>query len=338
MLMKTVKVPLAKANDVKRSLIENDLLDKDYSYAKDESFIYFPVKGDVPGFEIVEKNLVKQDRETNLKNKLKGFSVEELSRLKTSYDIIGDIAILEIDDEFAAREKEIGKTLLDLQSGIHTVLKKAGMHDGEFRTQKMSYVAGEDKTETVHVENGVRLKLDVAQVYYSPRSSTERKRISEMVKESERVLVMFSGCGPFVFVISKNTSAEEVIGIEKNPIGHRYALDNLDINKARNVKLYEGDVREIIPKHLAEKKFDRILLPLPRSAEDFLDVALGASKKGTVIHFYDFLDESDIPKAALAKIADACNKAKVSFDTIRHVKCGQFSPGTFRVCVDFVIL
>jgi len=337
--MKTVKVPLAKANEIKELLIEKDILDKDYSYTKEEGFIFFPVKGDVPGLEIVEKDLVKQDRETNLKERLKGtFSEEELTRLKTSYDIIGDIAILEIDDEFADREKIMGQTLLELQRGIHTVLKKAGMHDGEFRTQKMSYVVGEDKTETIHVENGVKLKLDVGQVYYSPRSSTERKRISEMVQAGESVLVMFSGCGPFVFVISRNTEADEVIGIEKNPIGHRYALDNLEMNKARNVQLYEGDVREIIPAHLADKRFDRILMPLPRSAEDFLDVALAASKKGTVIHFYDFLDESEIPQEAVAKIAEACNKAKVSFDIKEHVKCGQFSPGTFRVCVDFVIL
>jgi hypothetical protein len=36
--------------------------------------------------------------------------------------------------------------------------------------------------------------------------STERKRISELVKPGEKVLVMFSGAAPYVCVIAKKTN------------------------------------------------------------------------------------------------------------------------------------
>jgi len=35
-------------------------------------------------------------------------------------------------------------------------------------------------------------------------------------------------------------------------------------------------------------RFDRIIMPLPRGGEDFLGTALKVTKKGTIIHFYDF--------------------------------------------------
>jgi tRNA G37 N-methylase Trm5 len=88
---------------------------------------------------------------------------------------------------------------------------------------------------------------------------------------------------------------------------------------------------------MSNKKFDRIAMPLPMGGEDFLDIALGTAKKGTIIHFYDFLREEQIPKAAYEKIKSACKKAKKKCRIISYTKCGQYAPRTFRVCVDFKV-
>ena len=85
------------------------------------------------------------------------------------------------------------------------------------------------------------------------------------------------------------------------------------------------------------KKFDRIIIPLPKSAEDYLDLALTKAKKGTVIHFYDFLNEKEFDLAK-QKVEKACKKAKKKFKILNLVKCGQFAPKTYRVCLDFKIL
>ena len=77
-------------------------------------------------------------------------------------------------------------------------------------------------------------------------------------------------------------------------------------------------------------------MPLPKGAEDFLDLALSVSKKGTLIHFYDFEHESEIKKAE-DKVRMACNINKVQCKIKETVKCGQYSPGKFRLCVDFMI-
>jgi tRNA (guanine37-N1)-methyltransferase len=333
--MYALKVLAKKAEKAKKYLLETQNLSHEYRILSEKGFIYFPVnsKSRVEGYSVVSKTMQKHEKhEQDLRVLLqKKLTKKELKILKTSFDHVGTIAILEIDDALQKKEKIIARALLDALPSVKTVLKKAGIHEGVFRTQNMQLLAGIDTRETIHRENGVSLKLDVEHVYFSPRSSTERMRIARLVKKGESILVMFSGCAPFPCVLSKNSPAKEIYGVELNPLGNQYGLKNVSLNKLKNVFLYQGDVRAVVP--ALHTQFDRVLMPLPKSAEDFLDVALAAVKKGGVIHFYDFLHEEHFAEAD-EKIKKACTLAKKKCRILRTVKCGQYSPRTFRICVD----
>jgi len=339
--MKGAKTNLKDAEKAKEFLIEKDALSNLHYYQKTPEYIIFPLKKKVSSklFSIVEFDFKKKKgKPGNLKDLLKGkISQKEIEMLKRSYDTLGSIAILEIDEVFRKNEKIIAKALLDSNPNIKTVLRKDAGHEGPFRTQKMKFLAGEKTKEAVHVENGVRIRLDVEKVYFSPRLSTERKRISELVKKNENVLVMFSGCAPYPCVISKNTQAKEIVGIEINPAGHKYGIENVKLNKIKNVILINGDVKDDVPA-LAEKglKFERIVMPAPHNADSFIKEALMVAKKGTKIHFYDFLHEDDF-KDAEKKVDLACKETKRKWKKIRLVKCGQHAPRTYRVCLDFEV-
>ncbi len=267
-----------------------------------------------------------------LDNKL---TKKEKKSFTRAFDMIGDIAIIEIRKELEKKERLIADKILELNKHIKTVCKKSGAHKGRYRRQKLKVIAGERRKTTVYKENGVRLRFNVETSYFSPRLSTERKRIMELVKSKESVLVMFSGVAPYTLVISKNTKAKEVFGIEMNPEAHKFGIENIQLNKASNVQLFLGDVKKVIPK--LKKKFDRILMPLPKTADEFLDSALMVSKKGTIIHFYDFLNDQEFALAR-DKIKEACKRAKRKCRFIRTVKCGQHAPHVFRICVDFKVL
>jgi len=172
--------------------------------------------------------------------------------------------------------------------------------------------------------------------YFSVRLGTERLRIAQQVEEDEQILCMFFGCGPYPCVFAKNTPAKEIIGVELNKAGYEYGLENIKLNKIKNVTLYQGDVRQVVP--TLKKKFDRIVMPLPHGADDFLDIAYSVAKKGTMIHFYDFLDEADIPKAAVKKIKDAAKEAGVKTRVMHWNKCGSNAPRRYRICVDFKVM
>lgn len=332
--MLALRTTPGNAEKVKRYLIENDLLDKRYIISKDSRYIYFPIirEVDVKGAEIVDKEIEKREMEQGFREKLKAYLTdEELDSLKTSYDIIGDIAILEIDDELKDKEKVIADKILETHKNINTVVKKSGIHDGRFRVQPVEYISGERKTEALHKENGIRLKLDVGKVYFSPRLSTERKRIMEQVGKGEEILVMFSGVAPYPCVLSRNTEAKSITGVEINPDAHHYALENVRLNKINNVTLYNDDVDNIVS---GLGKFDRIMMPLPKTAEDFLDTALSAAKDDTIIHYYDFLHVDNFYKAK-EKVKEACRKNDLGCEIISLNRCGQHAPRVYRICLDF---
>lgn len=276
---------------------------------------------------------MKQNLKYYLKDKL---SKKELELVPSSFDMVGDIMIFsEFPKELVKKEKLIGNIILQNYHHVKTILKKTKKYSGKFRTPKLKVIAGEKRKETVCRENSVLIKLDVEKVYFSARMSSERKRIAEQIKPNESILVMFSGCGVYPLVIAKNTNCKEVYGIEINPIAHKYALENITINKLENkIKLFVGDVRKAMPK--IKKKFDRILMPLPKSGEGFLDLSLKYIKKGGVIHFYDFLHEEEFFKAG-EKIKKACQISRKKYKILRTVKCGQYSPRFYRVCVDFSV-
>jgi tRNA (guanine37-N1)-methyltransferase len=334
-----LKVKHKYAQEVKSDLLSKGIFDKDYLPKKEKEDIIFPIIKSITLPNTIQIESIEFEKSTKITLSLKEalrdkLTEKELAILKTAYDTTGDIAILEIDEELRPKEHIIGKTLLDIQKQIKVVVRKDGNHEGTFRTQKMKIIAGENRLETTHIENGVKLLLNVETVYFSPRLSTERDRINKLVTASEEVLVMFSGCGVYPVNIGKNTKAKHVVGIEINPEGHNYALKNVILNKLKNVELYNGDVKEIVPK--LNKKYDRILMPLPKSAEDFLDVALSVSKIGTIIHFYDFLHEDKFEEAH-KKIEKACKKQSLKYKILNTIKCGQQSPKVYRICVDFEI-
>lgn len=277
---------------------------------------------------------MKKDIKSLLKNKL---TKKEISLLPKSFDVVGDLLIFSgLPRELNKKEKIIGKIFLDHHKNINTVLKKTKKYSGKFRLPKLKFISGKRKKETTYKENNIVLKLNIENTYFSPRLSNERKRINKLVKKNERLLVMFSGVGVIPINIAKNTGAGEIYGIEINPIAHKYSMENLKLNKVENkVKLFLGDVKKLTPK--LKVKFDRILMPLPKGAGKFLDLALKKIRKNGIIHFYDFSDENKYRELS-KKIEFECKKQKKKFKILRIVKCGQFSPRVYRVCVDFKIL
>jgi len=331
---------LKNAEKVKQYLLKHQLLHPDYLPQKELSLIYFPLKKKVkiPLAKTTNTKFTFPQRERTitiddlLKKEL---TPKQFSLLPRSQEIVGSIMILEIPEELKRKEKEIALAYLKINKHITTVVKKDKIHSGIFRTRTVKYLAGQRTKETVHLENGVRIKLHLEKTYFSARSANERLRLAQQVKKGEEILVMFSGAAPFPLVLSKNSPAKNIVGIEINPLAHQYALENIKLNNLKNIIIYEGDVLRVIPK--LRRKFDRIAMPLPKTGEQFLGLALKKSKPGTIIHLYDFLSEEEFAKQR--KVIQGISKSENhNIKIIRTVKCGQFSPKVFRVCFDIKVL
>ena len=339
--MFAAKVKLHDAETVKTYLLKHNLLHPDFSPLKEFDYLFFPLnkKAKVPHAEVATTHVhfPSKRKPMRIEDLLQGtLSQKQLKLLPKSQEIVGNILILEVPEEFLDKEKAIAEAYLKLHPHVTTVVKKDQMHEGVFRTRKVKILAGRKTKETIHVESGVKIQLHLEKTYFSARTANERLRVAKLVKPGEEILVMFSGAGPFPLVLAKHSLAKKIWGIELNTFAHAYALNNIEMNNFQDkIELYAGDVRVHLPK--IKKKFDRVLLPLPKTSDEFLDVALPRVKKGGIVHLYRFLDEQDVAQE-VKKVKAICAGLGHPVTIIRKVKCGQFSPGRFRYCFDMKVL
>ena len=268
----------------------------------------------------------------------KDLTQEEIEQVRSSYDVIGSIAIIEVTPALQKKEKVIAAAVMQRHKNVTTVAKIAGAHAGEFRARKIKVILGKKTTETVHKESGVQIMVDIAKIYFSPRLATERLRIARMVG-LEKVLVMFSGCGPYPLVIAHQSRAERIFGIEKNPLAHAYGLKNITLNKfKKRIQLIRGDAKlKIKSLTFLHGACDRILMPLPKDSGKFIREAVQAAARPCWIHYYTFSSLEEAPQLA-ATIAEAFTIIGRACIVKNIVKCGQYSPRLFRMCFDLYLM
>lgn len=269
-----------------------------------------------------------------LKQALRGILAEaEVQAMVGSYDVVGDIAILIVPEGLEAREQLIARTLLESTPRLKVVAKRAGMYGGEFRTIPLTILAGEERKQTEVREFGIRLQVNPESVYYSVRSGHERRRVALLVGEGEDVLVLFSGIAPYPLVISRFSRARSIVGVEKNPAAHGYALRNLALNrKLRNIELYLGDAGEL-DTLLPGRRFDRVVMPLPTMAAAYVVPALEALKPGGWLHYYDMQRQGEFD-LSLQKVEEICRQQGRAVVSEHITRCGHCAPRTFRICID----
>ena len=278
----------------------------------------------------------------SFKDHLRGIlSNEELGLLKSSLEIIGDIAVLKVPDVLASKQAQIAVALMEWNRRIKVVMKQTSPVVEEFRIRNLSWVAGEKRTETIHCEHGCRFRVDVAKVYFSPRLQFERRRIAGLVKPGEVVLNMFAGVGCFSILIAKRASPAKVYSVDINPAAVEYLRQNIQLNKVEGVVIpILGDAREALSQGLTGIA-DRVLLPLPEKAYDYLGVAVSALKGGGgFIHYYDFVYAKE-KEEAIGKVTEKVRERLTSLGRNFEVASARVvrtvGPNWYQVVLDLSI-
>src|SRR3989338_1263355 len=178
------KIPLKEAQQKRKQLQKEGLLNYNYKPQKDKEFLYLALNKKVKGITIIKKELEKKQRQNPTEILKEKIPKKLLSLLPKAFDSIGDIIIFELKEELEPYEKEIAQAYLTCYKNTKVVAKKACIYKGVFRAHKISILAGEKRKETTHTENKIKLKLNVEEVYFSPRTANERMRIAEEIKDN----------------------------------------------------------------------------------------------------------------------------------------------------------
>ena len=215
-------------------------------------------------------------------------SEKESEEIFSAFDQIGDIIIVRIPDLLLGKKEIIGKTLLEQIKNANTVFCQSSPVEGDFRIRDLEFLAGENKTQTEYKEFGCRFLVDVEKVFFSPRLSTERNRIADLVEDEETVINMFGGIGMFSTMAAKKKKCT-VYNIDINPDAAKLCEKNISLNKlAGSIISLHGNATQIINEKL-KGKGDRVLMLLPERSDEFLDSAISAAKKNGIIHYYSHI-------------------------------------------------
>ncbi len=270
-----------------------------------------------------------------IKEHLRGkVSNNELVKVVRGFEIVGDVVIINIPDEILHLKDLIVDAILKNHK-VKTILRKVGEVSGDFRIARYEVLYG-GETETIAKEFGCRFLVDPTKVYYSSRLSSERERIARMVKDGERVLVMFAGVGPYAILIAKLSKPREVVGVELNPKAVEYFRRNVKLNKVEHVvRVYEGDVRDVVPR--LKGRFDRIVMPAPYSAKDFVYLIADKIEKGGYVHYYTFAGEEEEEELP-SKVGGLFKRHRMVVEVLNVRECGSFAPRVYRYVIDLKVV
>ncbi|MBI3588014.1 class I SAM-dependent methyltransferase family protein [Candidatus Micrarchaeota archaeon] len=342
----TARVELKDAERAKNALLKLGIVDSGREMAREGNHFLIPLVLKPPAklswIEIARKRLPLRKKAQTFQEALakrKILTASEAQRHKVSFDIVGDIALIEVPEELSQKERAIaGELLKFLRPRIRTVAKKT-VTSGEYRVRKIAVLAGGRKTATDYAESGCVFGVDLNRAYFNPRLSYERERIASLVKKGENVLVLFAGVGPFPVVIGKKNPQTKIIAIEINPDAVEEMRGNVERNGIQNVEVIEGDVKRILGGRRFSRWADRVVMPLPHNAVDFLPEAICAARKGGTIHLYSFASELEKDMFSVLKMVakGECERQgrKSAFLSARKVL--SYAPRVAQIVVDFKV-
>jgi tRNA (guanine37-N1)-methyltransferase len=268
-------------------------------------------------------------------------SKEEIANVYKSYDIVGDIGIIRIPEPLQDHSQAIAEAVMKTHKHVKTIWRQTSPVSGILRLRTLEWVAGERRTETVHREHGCFFKVDLAHCYFSPRLSYERMRIARQVQTGEVVVNMFAGVGCYSIIVAKHSEADRVYSIDINPKTIGYMHENVRLNKVEEKVIpIQGDSKQAILKKL-ENSAERVLMPLPELAYEYLDYALTALKpSGGWIHYYDFThaDKGESPmKKVEAKVSEKLHSLGIDFEMLFSRVVRTTGPNWYQIVIDILV-
>lgn len=279
-----------------------------------------------------------QQRPGTLQEELKNtLNKDQLDELGSSFDIVGDIAQLELSASLEPKQKAIAEAIMRIYPHIKTVVKKAQSTNGPYRIRPVEVIAGENSTRTISKENGCSLVVDLNKAYYNARVASERMRVVEQIKEGENVLVLFAGVGPYAIVAEKKAKPTKVIAIELNPDAVSMMKESILLNKCKKIEPICADVLVELAKPSYKAWADRIIMPHPTDSMRFLPSALKAAKSGAVMHLYAFGPSEDPLAALLEEAQEMASKEGYKLLLLSWRVVRTYSPNLVQVVLDLQV-
>lgn len=343
------KVPLERGEHVRTLLKDLGAVDLDLAPAVEGKYLLVPVlnpqrleeDAELHLLELVERKLrVNHRRPRSVKEALLGNLQPDIAgQITKSFDIIGDVAVVSTKERMSRYRENVVNALLSVHPNIRLILAKVAPVSGVERVASYERWYGSGTTETLHREHGCVYGLDVTKVFFTPRLSTERKRVACLVEPNETVCDLFAGVGPFSVLIARLQPSSHVKSCDISPEAVTYLKRNVRLNGVSDrVEIFQGDAAQVSHKFL-RGLCDRVVMNLPKQAELYLAAATEALRaRGGTIHLYLFRKapqtfEERISHATAGLESLGWKDVEVSF----HRRVREIGPREFNEVADMKV-
>jgi tRNA wybutosine-synthesizing protein 2 len=282
---------------------------------------------------------VKLNKKTpfqEIKEKLNDSIPPDLSLyLPKKWEKIGNILILKIPKELKNFSKKIAKVYAEVLD-CKTVLEDIGGISGEYRKPIVRLVYGDQNCETIHIENGIRYKLDASKIMFSSGNMDERIRMATISNSKETVVDLFAGIGYFSIPMAAYSKPKKIYACEKNPLAYKYLCENIALNHVTDiVEPLFGDNREVAPCNVA----DRAVMGYVKDTHNYLQTAIGSLKdKCGIIHYHEACPNELLPERPFSKIKNIASENNRIAKLIEFKKIKSYAPGVTHVVLDVKIM
>lgn len=208
---------------------------------------------------------------------------EVLDAVRDRYERLGDVVIL---PAFAAEPHQarlVGEAF-GRELGCRSVLVRRGTIAGKHRVPKVEHVWGDEDTETIVQQHGVKYAFDPRRIMFSAGNLEERRRMGALGCHGETVVDLFAGLGYLSLPIAVHGEPDLVYGCEINPVACSFLEENVELNEVehRYIPLL-GDNETVAPRGVA----DRVIMGYLHGTHDALGTALATLKPdGGVVHYH----------------------------------------------------
>jgi len=353
---------------IKTKFSDENIIDKRKKVIHSGAYVLFPlIKNKENVNKLNESNVndlnfeiinAKGEMDPNYKfRSLEEALVGELSEdiidlIPKSYDVIGNIAIIEFDqlnslsvDKTSLYKRKIAKAIAKVNKTVETVYEKKSEVKGKYRLKELQPLFGVNNPETFHKENNCIFKLNVKNTYFTPRLVFERKRLSLLkFAKNELIVDMFAGVGPISIQIARINHVK-IYSFDINPTAYKYLIENIELNKLKGeILAYNIDVMDLINSSNElginlKNRLDRIIMNLPEQSINYVDIACFLMKKtGGILHLYQFCEKPDPIEKGIKNLITKLNRMGWYIEEIINSKIVKpFSPKSDLIVVDVKI-
>jgi len=251
--------------------------------------------------------------------------------LPEKWEKIGSVVIIRLPAMLQGYKESVGRVYAEVL-GCATTLHDTGGIIGVYRTPVVEVIFGSSHTETVHIENGIRFKVNPQRIMFSSGNMAERRRMASVAAAQETVVDLFAGIGYFTLPLAVYRAPRIVIACEINPVAYEYLCANVVLNHVGHlVEPRLGDNRKVAPEACA----DRVIMGYLQNPQEFLPVAFKCLKpQGGILHYHELVPVELIPQQPLSHIEQVARQfdRRVEMLGVHEVK--SYAPRVNHMVLD----